>query len=192
MTHSNAKVQMDIKTVQHNFKPEPDHMLLIDALNIFTLYSKADVGEPYNVMITKTMIYKAQYASVVAPEFLDFIARNGTPVLRDFAGKHVNTPAGALACILYNEPEPYNSNAMYAALENPHTPFKAVLVGWYKVMPNSPLNLSPAVLDRKEEYYEMLNQYGLTVEDIKSLPAEWVISGLLEDVAVFAASESMP
>lgn len=170
-------LDMNIKLVGYNYWSS----------HSFTVYgSQGSNHNPefdkfWDLKITKRMFNSVEYSMVVSPEFLSFAAQAGSLTVAVFAGKHVNTPVEALTFII--EKEKYTTShslAVYMALENPHTPIRDVVIGWHRIMPKSHLNYSPAFTDRKEEFLQMLAEYGLTISDLDKIPAEWVIKTLFE------------
>lgn len=109
---------------------------------------------------------------IIDPEFLKSIAEHDKPFIRTIAAEHVNTPKETLLSLLYDSfPTVY-----FAALENPQTPFEAVLLRWYKLMPEAPLNESPAKEGREQDFLNMLARYNVSENDLKILPTSWIIA----------------
>lgn len=109
---------------------------------------------------------------VISPEFLSSIAKHDKGYIRAIAAEHVNTPPDVLKEMLKDK----SMVIHYAALENPQTPFKAVLLEWHKKIPGGTVWDSPAVLERKEELLQLLSDYDITEEESKTLPARWIVN----------------
>ena len=111
------------------------------------------------------------HALIVSPQFLTTIAQHDKPYVREVAASHLNTPQKILSNMLHDS----STNVSWAALENPQTPFKDVLIAWHEKMPEGTLWDSPAVFEREEELLELLAQYNITEEESKKIPAQWLV-----------------
>lgn len=188
----NAEYDLEVKTVKLDFIRQVHFKVVAHAVaqKAFTLYGnsipvslRGQLPPGYDgMMITKTMLDSVQNSMVVSLEFLTFTAVHGSPILETFAAMHVNTPSVALSHIVQTgDYDMIPSMAVYKALFNPHTPFKDVLVGWHKIDPEMVLKDSPALLEREEEYVELLAQHDLTLEEAEALPPEWLIKTLFDN-----------
>ena len=114
---------------------------------------------------------------IVSPVFLKAIAEHNKPYIRAVAAEHVNTPKDVLVKLLKDS----SLIVSWAAMENPQTPFEAVLISWHEHLPEGTLWDSPAVVDRHDDVLEFLARYNITEEDSKSMPARWIIRMVEED-----------
>lgn len=114
---------------------------------------------------------------IVSPEFLTAVAAHDKPYVRELAASHMNTPQHVLLDMLKDE----SMIVHYAALENPQTPFEAVLYRWNKLMPQGTVWDSPAIVGRHEDLKQLLKKYNITEKESRSMPATW-IAGIIEDV----------
>lgn len=114
---------------------------------------------------------------IVSPEFLVGLSKCDKPLIRNTAAGHVCTPLETLTSLLYDE----SPLVYFAALENPQTPFEAVLYRWNKLMPQGTVWDSPAIVGRHEDLKQLLKKYNITEKESRSMPATW-IAGIIEDV----------
>lgn len=114
---------------------------------------------------------------IVSPGFLTAIAGHDKPYIRAVAAEHVNTPKDVLVALLNDS----SLIVSWAAMDNPHTPFEAILFSWYKKVPEGTLWDSPAVVDRHEDVLEFLARYNITEEESRSIPSRWIIRMIQED-----------
>lgn len=108
---------------------------------------------------------------IVSPEFLSSIAEHDKDYIRAIAAEHVNTPPDVLQKMLKDK----SMIIHHAALENPQTPFKAVLLEWHKKLPEGTVWDSPAVVERHSDLLNLLEQYNISEEESRGMPARWVI-----------------
>ena len=114
---------------------------------------------------------------VVSSEFLTAVAAHDKPYVRELAASHMNTPQHVLLDMLKDE----SMIVHYAALENLQTPFEAVLISWHKKLPEGTVWDSPAVVERHSDLLNLLEQYNISEEESRSMPARWIVK-LLEPV----------
>lgn len=124
-----------------------------------------------NVEIHPVDLKNITECMIVSPQFLQAIAGNSKPLIRTVAAGHLSTPVETLVNLLQDE----SPIVYFAALENPQTPFDAVLYRWHKFLPEGTVWDSPAIVDRHEDLEALLAACNISVEDSKHLPARWII-----------------
>ena len=131
-----------------------------------------------NLLFNGSNMSYAQDCLVIAPEFLVEVAKHRQTFVRSVAADHPNTPAAVLAELVEDE----SPIVYYAAMGNRHTPFYAVFMKWYELMPDHDVNEFPVVLGRKEDYLSMIAQLGLTEDDVATLPKDWIVKGIIQNI----------
>lgn len=114
---------------------------------------------------------------ILSPDFLTAVAENDYPFIRSLAAENVCTHPNVLEeLLLDNSPTVY-----YAALDNPTTPILPALKRWYELMPYSKLSCSSPVINNKENFIKLLEDYNLTFKEADTLPNSWLVALLLSD-----------
>lgn len=128
-----------------------------------------------NIDLHSVDLKNMPYSLIISPDFLTEISKHPKPFIRAIAAEHPNTETSILKELLYDD----SPIVYYAALENPQTPFEAVLVRWHKLLPDTHLKASPAKIGREEEYQSLIDKYKIHNIDLENIPNKWFLN-LLE------------
>lgn len=115
-------------------------------------------------------------SQLISPSFMAALAEHDKPFIRAIAAEHPNTPSEVLVKLSQD----YMPTVFFAALENPCTPFDAVLQRWHKMMPEGTIWDSPAVVERHSDVLQFIHKYNITEEESRSIPARWIVAMVAE------------